>query len=189
MNITNDEWETVKRPGYFGRKRDEKIAGFNQTYGEGNWRLVWKCNSAALGDVVYDFHSACVELYERSYFEYLQDKPDLLEEICSYGECIDNAPTNVKSGCDYLKQESFSTHIQDIAVRNVLRILDFKFTGPADKILVIRSKDSDGFKFGPGNIPFYDSDLIFQPSKCPKWANEGSVEDFWQSNKWLQVKK
>ena len=175
-------WLNDHRPGYFGRQRDAKISALNKLHGEGKWRLAW-----VIGDVALEFAEACTRFYEESYFTYLRARPAEIDFICTFGECIDNAPTNVKSGCDYTKQEAFSTHIQDIAVRNVLRRLDRKFEGPSDKILVIRSADSDGFRFGPGNIPFATPSLITQPSLCPKWANAGSVEDFWQSNKWVQI--
>lgn len=179
------KWALVRRPGYFGRKRDEKVAALNQEFGVDNWRLVWK-----LSDTIrLDFRQACKLCYEFSYFKYLRTRPEDLEFICSFGECIDNAVSNIQSGCDYTKQEAFSTHIQDIAVRNVLKHLNLKFLGESHKVLVIRSKDSQGYRFGPGNIPFAFPELIDPASKCPKWANKGSVEDFWQSNKWIEVKK
>lgn len=134
------------------------------------------------------FVTAC-RLYEESYFRWLRLHPAELEFACTYGECIDNTPTNIQSGRDYSIQESYSTHIQDIAMRNALTRLDRKFEGPTDKILIIRSKDSEGYRFGPGNIPFAFPKTIVQPSKCPSWASSGSVEDFWQSNKWLQIKQ
>lgn len=177
MNWINDH-----RPGYFGRRRDEKVAALDAAHGKGKWRLVW----ATKGDA-FEFVQACEMFYEESYYVWLKARPDDLRFICSHGECIDNAPTNVKSGCDYTKQEAFSTHIQDIAIRNVLRRLDLKFEGPPEKILVIRSADSNGFRFGPGNVPFAWPDLIQKPSLAPRWATEGSVEDFWQSNKYVQV--
>lgn len=177
MNWLNDH-----RPGYFGRTRDAKVTALNETLGKGNWRLAW-----VYQDKAYEFAEACVALYEESYFRYLKDRPEDLEFITSYGECIDNSPTNVRSGCDYSIQESYSTHIQDIAVRNVLRRLDLKFLGPTGKVLVIRSADSEGFRFGPGNIPFFDAPAITQPSLCPKWAGVGSVEDAWQSMKFVQI--
>ncbi len=178
-------WLKLQRPGYFGRRRDQKIAEYNARYGDGNWRLVWLVGE----DWVCDFAEACKVHYEESYYRHLRDATAQLDFICSFGECIDNAPTNVESGLDYTKQESFSTHIQDIAVRNVLAKLGRKFEGPKDKILVIRSADSDGYRFGPGNVPFFNPNFITRPSLAPKWANPWSVEDFWQSNKWLQVKK
>ena len=181
----------LERPGYFGRARDRKVADLNSKYGEGNWNLAWVIllDSPEGWEYRYDFLEACKFLYEESYFRYLRDKKDKLDFICSFGECIDNAPTNVQSGLDYSKQESFSTHIQDIAVRNVISRLGRRFEGPPDNILVIRSTDSNGFEFGPGNIPFAWPSLITKPYLTPKWANDLSVESFWQSNKWLMVKK
>ena len=177
-------YKFAERPGYFGRKRDEKIASFNKKYGEGKWRLSWRLNPGEEGLIFVD---ACKKLYEESYFLHLKNDLNALDNICSFGECIDNASTNVNSGLDYSIQEAFSTHIQDIAIRNVLHRLGRKFTGPKDQILVIRSKDSSGWIYGPGNVPFFKQGLIMQPSLCPKWAYEGSVEDFWQSNKILEV--
>lgn len=176
-------WTTVDRPGYFGRKRDEKVAALDAQYGKGHWRLAWVVDENG-GQT---FFNACRIFYEESYYRHLVYKPKDVELICSYGECYDNAVTNIGSGLDYMKQEAYSTHIQDIAVRNVLRRLDRWFIGPADKLLQIRSKDSEGFRYGPGNIPFAWTANIVQPSLCPKWATPGSVEDFWQSNKALQV--
>ncbi len=134
-----------------------------------------------------EFKDACKYYYEQSYVKWFRQHPDELDIVCSFEECIDNAETNVKSGRDYTKQEAFSTHIQDIAIRNVLEVFGRKFEGHG--ILVIRSADSQGYRYGPGNIPFMHPDLISVPSKCPRWANAGSVEDFWQSNKWIAVKE
>lgn len=178
------EWENKGRPGFFGRKRDEKVRWLNEHFGPGNWRLVWTD-----GQQEFEFVEACRSFYEEAYFRHLAQKPEDIDFICSFGECIDNAPTNVSCGLDYAKQEAFSTHIQDIAVRNVLHRLGRSFTGPADSILVIRTKDDNGHRFGPGNIPYHEPSVIIQPSLHPWWARLGSVEDFWQSNKILQVRK
>ena len=181
-------WRRAYRLGYFGRRRDQIIQSFNDKYGEGNWELRW-CTEACPDGLT--FESACIAYYEYSYIVWFEGHSDEVDFVCSFGECIDNAATNVQSGCDYTKQEAFSTHIQDIAVRNVLKCLNRKFEGSSDNILVIRSSDSNGHKYGPGNIPFYSRSgiQIEQPSLCPKWANRGSVEDFWQSNKWLFVRE
>ncbi len=178
------QWINDHRPGYFGRKRDQIVREYNDIHGKEGWRLAWVVENKS-----YAFEEACVLFYERSYFNFLSGKPLDLDFICSFGECIDNASSNVQSGLDYSKQESFSTHIQDIAVRNVINGLGKRFLGPKDRILVIRSKDSSGYKYGPGNVPFYDPTLITHPSLVPSWANKGSVEDFWQSNKWIQIKR
>lgn len=199
------EWKTLSRPGYFGRRKKQKHAMFDESYGPGNWRLVWILPPIEAGKFdadlafeetpqrllvpgAYEFADACKFFYEESYVRWFARMPAELEFVCTYGECIDNAPTNVDSGLDYTIQEAYSTHIQDIAVRNTLVRLGRKFEGPKDKILVIRSKDSEGYRFGPGNVPFHDPRRIVQPSKSPDWSNEGTVEDFWQSNKFLQVR-
>jgi len=174
------------RPGYFGRRRDEKIAHLNEKYGVGGWNLQWMIYDDNPSG--WDFLGACKYFYEESYYQHLKDRPDLLSWLSTFSECYDNAETNIKSGCDYTKQEAFSTHIQDIAVRNAMRRLNVEFDPRSGQLLQIRSKDSQGWKIGPGNVPFFKPELITQPSLCPSWANKGSVEDFWQSNKWVVVK-
>jgi hypothetical protein len=57
---------------------------------------------------------------------------------------------------------------------DIAKLLGLKFDGPTIEV------GSTG--------AFAEPTLITQPSKCPPWAKEGSVEDFWQSNKWLQVR-
>ena len=177
-------WKRLYRPVYFGRHRDAIVADLNSKYGTGNWELVW----AAKGYPDLEFTDACILYYEAPCVEWFDKNPEELDYVCSFGECVDNAPTNIESGTDYTKQESFSTHIQDIAVRNVLKIFGRKFIGPKDRILVIRSADTEDYKYGPGNIPFFAPKPIEVPSKRPSWANAGSVEDFWQSNKYVAVK-
>lgn len=181
-------WVTVDRPGYFGRKRDEKIASFDAQYGKGFWRLAWTINEEPYSAGL-DFFNSCRTFYEEAYFRHLVMRPTDIELICQYCECYDNQQSNVQSGLDYMVQEAYSTHIQDIAIRNVLRRVGVWFLGTNGKMLQIRSKDSEGFRFGPGNIPFHMPQYIIQPSLCPSWATAGSVEDFWQSNKVLQVWK
>jgi len=177
-------WTSIERPGYFGRKKDEKIAALDMLHGKGQWRLAW-----SIGGPTFDFFNACRYFYEEAYFQWLAVRPQEVDLICQYGECYDNEPENVHSGLDYMIQRAYSTHIQDIAVRNVLRRLGRWFQNANGKLLQIRSRDSEGFRFGPGNIAFHVPQSIIQPSLCPKWAEIGSVEDFWQSNKMLQVWK
>src|SRR5688572_13111899 len=145
------EWKRIQRPGYFGRNRDKILAGYTEKYGAGNWRIVWACENCP--DM--EFNDVCVHHYEASYMHYFASHIDELAYISeSYSECIDNAMTNIESGLDYMRQEAYSTHIQDIAVRNCISYYGFQFQGPKDSILVIRSADSSGYKWGPGNIPY-----------------------------------
>lgn len=189
---TDDEivWQNMLRPGYFGKRRDVTLLKYDEVYGAGNWRIAWVVPGFPKGtpDLTFDFEKACKLFYEESYFQWLKDRPADVDFICEFTECMDNSPTNIHSGLDYTVQEASSTHIQDIAVRNVLTKLGRHFTGKRTELLVIRSADSNGYRFGPGNVPFYRPEIIIQPSLCPKWANRGTVEDFWQSNKHLQAR-
>ena len=177
------DWYPVERPGYFGKRRDQKIAALNEKYGTGNWKLAWK-----FGTDFYDFVPACRYFYERSYFEFFTKNRDALVVVCQFRECMDNAETNVNSGMDYSIQEAVSTHIQDIAVRNVLHLMGHKFTSQNDSLLVIRGEDSNGQWLNPGHIPFFDQFEIGHPSLAPFWVKPHSVEDFWQSNKWVVMR-
>lgn len=183
-------WTPSHRPGYFGRKRDEKVKELNEKFGEGNWKLGHLLGEPKLGAyAVYDFVEACKMFYEESYFLYFRGRPEDVDYACQFQECYDNAETNVQSGLDYAKQEAYSNHIQDIALRNVLRRLGKWFTGAIPQLMQVRSKDTAGARFSPYNVPFAWPDLITQPSMAPEWAPHGTVEDFWQSNKWVLVRK
>lgn len=175
----------IERPGYFGRKKPEIIASYNARFGEGQWTLVW-----VAGHDHYEFEDACKCFYEESYLDYFEENPAIREWVQAYSEVIDNAPTNVQCGLDYLKQEAFSTHIQDITVRRVMQRLGLKFTGRIKgDPLVIRGPRSPGAILSPGVVPSLYESYISQPSLAPWWAEKGSVEDFWQSNKWVATRK
>src|SRR5262249_45053712 len=91
-----------------------------------------------------------------------------------------------ESGLDYHKQECPAIHLQDIAVRRCLKRLNRSFQG--DHLVQIRGQDSEGFRLNPGKVPFHDPDGILRPSLAHEaWWEEDSIEDFWQSNKILQV--
>lgn len=184
-------YEVAERPGFFGRRKNEKIAELNRKYGFNNWELRHVLElpkePKKLVDF-YDFTRACTELYEESYYRHLYARPHIVDAICAFGEVYDNAETNVTSGYDYTRQESYSTHIQDIAIRNSLRRLGRWFQGSV--LLQVRGPESEGFRLGlnPGQVPFFMPQMIIQPSLAPSWAGKGSVEDFWQSNKLCFVK-
>jgi len=191
-------WKNEYRPGFFGRRRDVKVLELDMQFGKGGWRLahvVPIMGGAYTEDryktgtrhQAYAFVEACKKLYEESYYFYLVRHPDTVDFICSFGEVYDNALTNRESGLDYEKQEAFSTHIQDIAVRNVLARLGRRFEGNPEHPLQIRGPESEGWILNPGNIPFRTPEIITVPSLRPSWAGPGSVEDAWQSMKWVQT--
>jgi hypothetical protein len=200
-------WFFAERPGFFGRRRAEKIAALNEKYGRDNWQLrhvipfdyngVVPC-SAALEpgfpvkiEHTYDFPAACVTFYEESYYRWLKMHPEQVDFICQFKDVYDNDISNIQSGLDYTHQHdagSYATHIQDIAIRCVLNRLGRTFTGANGGYLQIRGHEA-GQHLNPGHVPFFNPSLILQPSLRPTWAKEWSVEDMWQSNKVCLVRK
>ena len=198
-----DKYVIFSRLSYLGKKRDDTIKEFNEEFGEDNWMIGWVVgenlhwnaaeNSLEGKFAVLDFARACKH-YEDAYYEHFSKHPDELEWICkNASEVYDNAITNVQSGLDYLKQEAFSTHIQDIAIRNVIARFDKKFEGK--ELLQIRT-DGVGEKWNPANIYFHRQEWFVEPRNAEgRWwtkdrykAKEESVECWWQSTKFLMVK-
>jgi len=75
-------------------------------------------------------------------------------------------------------QENDSNHYQDIALRRNLLRLGRVFEG--DHLVEVRAKESEGFRFQPGQVAFHLPHLIVKPHVRGWWL-PGSVEAFWQS--------
>lgn len=182
-------WETIERPGYSGARRDARLKAWDETYGKGNWRIVWK-----IGDQFVDYLGACA-LYEDAYFAFMTGThPEVTSKLVAAASNIyDDAPSNVDSGFDYTKQETNRTHIQDIAIRRVLLRAGLWFRGP--ELIQIRhsvGKHPLSMTLSPGKIPFHRPDLLEPAYDRPnheRWYDDSSVEDFYQRNKYLQVRR
>jgi hypothetical protein len=175
-------WITVSRPGYFGSRRNRILRKYDRLYGKNNYRICWK-----ISDRIIALQDALM-LYEDAYYEFLKSNPRLLDSIVtSARDVYDNARTNIKSGLIYENQENHSNHYQDIAVRRVVLRLGRSFQGK--KLIQIRHSSASviGKSLSPGRVPFHLPSLVEKPVKSG-WWNAGTVEEFWQSNKVLQVK-
>ena len=175
-------WQTVERPGFFGKHREEKIRQYNAQYGEGNWRIAWE-----VGEVVVDKLGAYA-VYEDAYFEFLMTHLGVrMQLINEASDIYDDALSNVHSGLDYTIQETDRTHLQDISIRRCFVRLGMRFKGK--DLIQIRSTSVHelGKLLTPGCVPFHRPDLIKQP-ELEGWWGKGSIESFYQSNKVLQVK-
>jgi len=174
-------YETIERPGYAGFRRDKRIRELNKQYGANNWRIAWQW-----GDLVIP-QNITVQLYEDAYYEFFKSNPeDLGCLVRTASDVYDISPRDVESNLDYSIQNTNATHLQDIAIRRTVLRLGRKFEG--DHLVQIRGKDSEGAKYNPGFVPFHLPDLIAKPS-LTGWWQEDSIEDFYQSNKILQVRK
>ena len=178
------KWKSLERPGYSGAFRNQRIAEWNEKYGVGNWRLGWWVNGRSI-----DFLGVCA-LYEDAYYWFLNENPSIVSLLCGEAsEVYDDAESNVDSGLDYTKQKTAHTHIQDIAIRRSLLRLGNWFAG--DKLIQIRDEVGEhslSITLSPGRVPFHQPNWIYQP-EIEGWWLPGSVEAFYQSNKFLQIKK
>lgn len=177
------EWKaTAERPGYFGKRRDARLREYDKRHGRGNWRIAWKWKNG-----VIDKHGV-IALYEDAYYHFLMKRPDVLRILVSEASDVyDNAPSNVESGFNYMRQEVSATHLQDISIRRVVLRLGATFRGK--ELIQIRDKDGPhplSMELSPGQVPFHFPEHIEKP-ELEGWWKPGSVESFYQSNKIIQV--
>ena len=177
------EWKSIERPGYLGKHRDERFHEWDNKYGVNGWRLVWKVGETHVGLL-----GACA-LYEDAYYEFLRATPEVLTELINEARDVyDDEPSNTESGFDYTKQETQRTHLQDIAIRRSLIRLGIWFRG-AQLIRIRQEKGTHHLSIilSPSRVPFHRLDLIEKP-ELERWWLPGTVESFYQSNRFLQIK-
>jgi hypothetical protein len=180
------DWITIERPGYFGKKRDEVYAGWDEKYGKGNWQLMWAWGKFILPKL------EAYQIYEDSYYEFFKREPGKLEWLINTASDIyDTAPSNVEAPFNYEHQETPSTHLHDVSIRRSLRRLGVWFKG--DHLMQVRWIGSEGFDINPGVIPFHRPEKIYRgeikdyTGGKSFWWKEGSLEDWYQKAKVLQV--
>jgi hypothetical protein len=173
-------WRAIERPGQLGKKRDTVLKGYDERYGKENWRLVWNWE----GDVV-PFSVACM-IYEDGYYADSFKREELWKELASVAKDVyDQRESDIKSDLDYAVQKGPASHLQDISIRRVMKRRNWKFEGT--ELIQIRSHNKYwGGKLSPGRVPFHMPEQITEPHLEGGW-NQNSIEDFYQSNKVLQV--
>lgn len=172
----------VARVGYLGGKREQFVQRMNKLYGEGNWTIGYMAEGKALD------REQALELYQKSYEAFFRANPEYTQRMLREARDVyDTNVSNVASGLNWHAQEDSRSHLQDIAVRRAVKELGLSFHG--DKLLQIRGLDSDLPELNPGRVPFISQELILTPPEfIADWLQKGSVEDFWQNNKFLFVK-
>jgi len=175
-------WKNIERPGVFGDKKAEIIAGYDSEYGKSNWRIVHKHAEGFI-----QFPEVC-KLFEESYLQDSIRRETLWAQLRDTAlDVYDIDESDRESGLDYSIQNNVATHIQDIAIRNVFVRRGWEFEG--SELVQIRSKaEPFGKVLTPGRVPFHDPQLIVVPHLAG-WWDINSVEDFYQSNKVLQVRE
>ncbi|WP_433385057.1 hypothetical protein [Micromonospora sp. KLBMP9576] len=159
------------------------MARWDERFGPGRWRLAWRVGPAA--------HPwpAALALYEDAYHRRLADDPALLGNLLATARDVyDVSVADVQSGLDYTHQRSTAHHLQDVAVRRVLVRLGVWFAGA--QLVRLRGSSLDAPSPGAcrdsGTVRFHRPDLVVRPV-LTGWWDADSVEEFYQSNKYLQT--
>jgi hypothetical protein len=175
-------WKIIDRPGYAGRKKHKLREMYDNTYGPENWRIAWQWRDDLIDNVL------AYQIYEDGYYHDSFVREELWRELISAAsEVYDIEEADVASGLDYLIQDGSATHLQDIAIRRVVFRRGWQFEG--DELVQIRShKDYFGKNLSPGKVSFHRLEQIVIPH-LKGWWNENSIEDWYQSNKVLQIKE
>ncbi|HLP80204.1 MAG TPA: hypothetical protein VK158_06200 [Acidobacteriota bacterium] len=186
-HINLQEWTIAERPGYFGKLRDAVSAAWDTAYGTTGWCIAYQWKDTIVP------RNTGISLYEDGYYEYLRSNPQTLDWLLSTASDVyDTAPSNVEAKFSYLIQETPANHLHDVSIRRSVLRLGKSFMG--DHVMRVRWTDSEGFRLSPGKVPFHLPDYISkEPIKSysgkPQWWDDGSIEDFYQKNKVLLVKK
>lgn len=188
-------WETVGRPGYQGKSKDEQIAGWNKMYGEGNWRLAWQL---ADGEIITSYERIFWH-YVRSYAQYFEDNLDEALYLTShFSYAYDKDLISKEEAFDpfaLYQKPGRPNQFHNVALNYALEYIHgLEFTGP-EPIQVREGKPNTdpetwpaGWRWSPGRIPSISPELIPEPS-ISSWWQPGSIEDLYQSAKILQIKK
>ena len=188
---TQKKWEipyqgfqvTDIRPGLLCQEKEKRIAEYNSFYGEGNWNMGWKFDSRIL-----TLESA-LRLYERSYeIHFLGNRVIWNDLLRSASEVWVEETADIESGVDYAIQKAKAAHYEDIAIRRVLRDWGKSFTGKESIRVRGDSQHLCGKLLSSQYVSFVAPAFIEEP-RLEGWWKRNSVEDFWQSNKIILVKK
>jgi len=191
-SILQLKWETIERPGYLGKKRNEIESKWNDDF-EGNWRLFWQWGDSLL------LKPMAIQIYEDAYYEFLKSNPKLLKWVVETAlDVYDTAPSNIISGLDYDIQETPNNHLHDIAIRRAVLRNGSEFGG--NHLVEVRKPGSEGEFLAPYSVPFSLTHMIYQGDDVKDYGNKGfwwkelgkqkgiehTVEEFYQQNKILQ---
>jgi len=174
------KWTTVLRPGYSGFQKEKLKKEWDTKFGKG-WRVIWEIEGKFIE------RAQVFSICEQSYFADSFKREQLWKKLCKKARNVyDMKPDEVGCGLDYSKQTG-PTHFHDITIRRVLKRRGWKFQGK--ELVQIRMSDSKTWsELDPGKLPFHLQELIKNPH-LKGWWDPNSVEDFYQSNKVLQIKK
>ena len=179
--VESARWQTIGRPGLFGRARDRRRREFDHRFGLQNWRI----RHVLQGQILE--LSEAVKHVESSYAAFFEAHSEVLDKLVGgAADFYENALSNLRSGTDYQIQERKTQHIFDIALRRVILESGRRFAGK--QLVRIGGPRCKNTPLSPGRVPFERPERISQPILRGWWDSE-SVLSFWESNKVLQTKR
>lgn len=192
---TTDVWRTIERPGYLGKKKDEKYLLWNQKYGEGNWRLV---NETATGEI-FSYEDIIWKIYVPGYAMYFLKNQDEARFVTdNYSYAYDKDLISKESAFDIYclyNKPGVANQFHNIAFNLALEYflgISFKGTHPLQvregKPGTPDSEQPEGYRWSPGRIMAVRQDLIPKVDLGQTWWSSGTIEDFYQKSKSLQIK-
>lgn len=178
-----DHWKT----GYFGTNRNEIYGRYDNSYGKGNWRIVWQWGSEIIEK------PEALQIYEDEYYEYFKANLNVLKWLVeTASDVYDTASSNIEAKFSYNIQETINNHIHDVAIRRAVLRNGVLFHG--DHLMHVRP-GKEGEKLGPHLIPFHlpymiyrgqikykgeDRDFSINSSWWIRMGIENSIEQFYQ---------
>lgn len=177
------EWKTVKRPGQLGKRGKELSKEWDLVYGPGNWRIAWVWNNGVIT------RKEAYQIYEDGYYHDSFRREVLWQDLTTEAKDVyDIEERDVESGLNYFIQKGPAVHLQDIAIRRVFLRRGWEFKG--ENLVQIRSRRGYyGDLLSPGVVSFHLPKMITEPPLGNSWWKNNSIEDFYQRQKVLQVKK
>lgn len=191
----NPDWQTVLRPGYQGKAKDEQVATWNERYGKENWRMAWELRSG----VLFSYDEMFYSIYVPGYVKYFLDHPDEAAELTDhFAYAIDKDMISRYEAFDHralYDKPGRPNQFHNVALNIALEYyLGLPFQG-SQPIQVREGKPGSdpstwpkGWYWSPGRIDAVRQDLIPQ-TDIKGWWQPGTIEDVYQTAKVLQVRK
>lgn len=192
-----ESWKTAEHPGYLGSRRTERMDEWTENYGEGNWRLEhWEtADGSRLG--YNDIIQIYIEGYEKHFKEHADEAQYLITNF-SYG--YDQDPITKEEAFDpyaLYNKPGVANQFHHVAFNKALVVVAEKDFQGSEPIQIREGKPGTpddqqplGWKWSPGRIPCATPEIIPQIQlKGDHWWQSGTIEDFYQRAKILEVRK